>query len=383
MADKKKPDKPVDPNEENAKLHKLKHRVGMHVHAALNKKGGVGYRGTVKKITDTHTFVDIGNKKMVKAPHHLVTLAKSIHEETKEQKKERLKNEAKRETRSFRDYKELENSIENREGKSKRHHEHERKVHREEDETNKTDIKKTYTSLGAYMRRRAEAARKAGNHDDAKKKDMVAAHWERMANEETDWDSTQKKEREVQHYHVVSRSTGKVVGKAATKKRARSIVDKRDNEYGGYNHQVVPVFKEETNSEKRMKEPNIGRPDSPSVTSKQSVLHKTQQIQKKIIDEDYQMKLFDVSKDVLDTIKNVTKKAEVQVDEALNGNMKDMPKTSGGYKTSTNKNNKETTSSGGYKRTAPKPTEKYNKSGFSPKNEETSLVSKILNKYNK
>ena len=37
---------------------------------------------------------------------------------------------------------------------------------------------------------------------------------------------------------VRSRSTGKVVGRASTLKRAHVIVDKKDNEYGGYAHYV-------------------------------------------------------------------------------------------------------------------------------------------------
>jgi hypothetical protein len=42
-------------------------------------------------------------------------------------------------------------------------------------------------------------------------------------------------------YHVVHRPTGQVVGKASTVKRARSIREKKDLEYGGAAHTIRPV----------------------------------------------------------------------------------------------------------------------------------------------
>ena len=42
-------------------------------------------------------------------------------------------------------------------------------------------------------------------------------------------------------FHVVHRETGKVVGKASTIKRARSIRDRHDNNYGSYAHAIKPV----------------------------------------------------------------------------------------------------------------------------------------------
>jgi hypothetical protein len=42
-------------------------------------------------------------------------------------------------------------------------------------------------------------------------------------------------------YNVVNTRTGKVVGSALSRKRARTILDKHDNAYGGYIHRIVPV----------------------------------------------------------------------------------------------------------------------------------------------
>jgi hypothetical protein len=67
-----------------------------------------------------------------------------------------------------------------------------------------------------------------------------------LTTEETEWDSNTKSHREVSHYHIISKRDGRIVGKANTKKGARRTVDKRDNEYGSYNHYAKPVFKEET-----------------------------------------------------------------------------------------------------------------------------------------
>lgn len=43
-------------------------------------------------------------------------------------------------------------------------------------------------------------------------------------------------------YHVISKSTGRVVGKATTKQGARRSVDKNDNKYGSYNHFIKNVL---------------------------------------------------------------------------------------------------------------------------------------------
>ena len=42
-------------------------------------------------------------------------------------------------------------------------------------------------------------------------------------------------------YNVVNMRTGQVVGSALSLKRARTILDKHDNIYGGYAHKIVPV----------------------------------------------------------------------------------------------------------------------------------------------
>lgn len=271
-----------DPNEVNRKLRGLAHRVGYTVHAGLNMKGGAGYRGQVVKIDKDHTFIKVSTGKygdrIVKAPHHLV----SVHEETVSEArtaKKKEPEETKEVARAFRKYQKIENERESHDERRKHHHEHERKMHREE-----ADPKVAFKNLGEYMRRRAEAARKKGDHEKAAAHDKTAAHWERLATEETFYDHDTGKEREVEHYHIISKSSGKVVGKAKTKASARRVVDKRDNEYGSYNHTIKPVFKEETNTEKRKKVSLIGRPDDPPVTSKDSVLHKTLQIKNKIID---------------------------------------------------------------------------------------------------
>lgn len=134
-AAKKKKEKPLDPNEEARKRNGLPkhHTVGHTVHAGLAVKGGAGYRGKVVKVDDTHTYIDIGGKRTVKAPHRLVSAHEEVmHEETKEERKERLKREAERETRSFRKYAKAENEKEEHDERRKHHHEHERKMHREE-----------------------------------------------------------------------------------------------------------------------------------------------------------------------------------------------------------------------------------------------------------
>lgn len=64
-------------------------------------------------------------------------------------------------------------------------------------------------------------------------------------NEAIEWDPDSRSEREVSHWNIVHRKTGKVVGKATTKNGARNSVDKHDNKYGSYAHHAVPVWKED------------------------------------------------------------------------------------------------------------------------------------------
>lgn len=218
-----------DPNEVNRKLRGLAHRVGYTVHAGLHTKGGAGYRGEVVKIDKDHTYLRVSTGKygdrIVKAPHHLVSVhEETVTEESKSQKKERLKREAEEATRSYRKYQKQENERESHDERRKHHHEHERKMHREEVVSEEPDMKKTWTSLGQYMRRRAEVERQRGNHEAAAKKDKTAEHWERLA------------------------------------------------------------ANEETNTEARQKESLVGRPNDPPVKSKKSVLHKTLEIKTNILD---------------------------------------------------------------------------------------------------
>ena len=42
-------------------------------------------------------------------------------------------------------------------------------------------------------------------------------------------------------FQVINTRTGLIVGTYSTVKRARSAVDRKDNEYGGYAHRVVEV----------------------------------------------------------------------------------------------------------------------------------------------
>ena len=44
---------------------------------------------------------------------------------------------------------------------------------------------------------------------------------------------------DAKRYHIMSRSQGAKVGEAATLKGARRAVDRRDNDYGGYDHYVI------------------------------------------------------------------------------------------------------------------------------------------------
>ncbi len=374
----KKKEKPEDPNEVARKLRGLPkhHQVGHRVHAALTVPNGAGYRGEVVKVTPSHTFVKIDKNRIVKAPHHLVSAHEEVmQEETKEEKKERLKREAERETRSYRKYSKIENEKENHDERRKRHHEHERKMHREEDQSmknknevveantpqqaqikldkhtddldnrlNKGDtshktkrvaqavvaayrisshssnrrpvrnianpdresIKNSAYNLSNHSKKTAADATLQGDTEKAKKFMSHSKHYARQANEETAWDSNSKKDREVEHYHIVSKSTGRVVGKAKTMKSARSARDKHDNKYGSYNHSIQPVWKEEAE------------------TDPAKAHHKKQQIQRKIIDEERLMKMFDVSADLVKTVKEVMEAKKMSKDDiaALGGDKK-------------------------------------------------------------
>lgn len=48
---------------------------------------------------------------------------------------------------------------------------------------------------------------------------------------------------EAHTHELVNAKTGKVVGKYSSVKRARTARDKKDNEYGGYAHQVREIKK--------------------------------------------------------------------------------------------------------------------------------------------
>lgn len=69
--------------------------------------------------------------------------------------------------------------------------------------------------------------------------------WRKLTkNEETHWDPETKQDREVSHFNIVHQKSGRVVGRASTYKRARTAMDKHDNNYGSYAHRVVPVWKQ-------------------------------------------------------------------------------------------------------------------------------------------
>lgn len=65
-----------------------------------------------------------------------------------------------------------------------------------------------------------------------------------LKTEATDWDPETKTDREVSHFNIVHHKSGRVVGKASTRKRARTSMDKHDNNYGSYAHKIVPVWKQ-------------------------------------------------------------------------------------------------------------------------------------------
>jgi len=51
--------------------------------------------------------------------------------------------------------------------------------------------------------------------------------------------------REITGYRIIDRQTGRQIGKeysVKNRKRARTRVDKLDNEYGGYRYSAVPIF---------------------------------------------------------------------------------------------------------------------------------------------
>lgn len=417
----KKKEKPEDPNEVARKLRGLPkhHQIGHRVHAALAVPNGAGYRGEVVKVTPHHTFVKIDKNRIVKAPHHLVSAHEEVmQEETKEEKKERLKREAEREARSHRKYDKIEREKEEHDERRKHHHEHERKMHREEDElmndkansvteanspsqaktkldkhasdldsrlqsgdnSNKTKrvaqaVKAAYTiamrdpsrkqtgsnanpsketvekskkNLSDFSKKTSADAHLKGDSEKAKRFMKNAKHY---AAEETAWDSDARKEREVEHFHIVSKSTGRVVGKAKTMKAARTAKDKHDNKYGSYNHSIQPVWKEEVQvSDNELK-----------------AHHKKQQIQRKIIDEGKTMKLFGLSENLVNTVKDVMEKKMSKDDLAAQG----------GDKTKVDAEDFAALRAGKHKK-------KHKKKKHHIKEEaETSLISKIINKYSK
>lgn len=295
-AAKKKKEKPLDPNEEARKRNGLPkhHTVGHSVHAGLAVKGGAGYRGKVVKVDNTHTYIDIGNKRTVKAPHRLVSAHEEVmhREETVVEANSPTQAKAKLDKHAS----DLSNRLDkgDNSNKTKRvaqavkaayniaRKDPSRKVTGSIVNPSDETVKKSQKNLSDFNKKVSADAYIKGDSEKAKR---YMGHAKHYAKEETAWDSDAKKEREVSHYNIVSRSKGSVVGKAQTMKSARKVRDRHDNNYGSYNHSIQPVWKEETNSEERMKVSNIGRPNDPPVNSKGSVLHRTLQIKHKIIDE--------------------------------------------------------------------------------------------------
>lgn len=64
-----------------------------------------------------------------------------------------------------------------------------------------------------------------------------------LKTEATHWDPDTKQDREVSHFNIEHQKSGRVVGKASTYKRARTSMDKHDNNYGSYAHRIIPVWK--------------------------------------------------------------------------------------------------------------------------------------------
>lgn len=50
--------------------------------------------------------------------------------------------------------------------------------------------------------------------------------------------------RKIARFEIVNRRTGQIVGRAATLNSARRVVDRRDNDYGGYAHTIRPIPQE-------------------------------------------------------------------------------------------------------------------------------------------
>lgn len=51
--------------------------------------------------------------------------------------------------------------------------------------------------------------------------------------------------RKLARFEIVNRRTGMIVGRAATLNSARRVVDRRDNDYGGYAHSIRPIGTQE------------------------------------------------------------------------------------------------------------------------------------------
>lgn len=104
------------------------------------------------------------------------------------------------------------------------------------------------TAKNAYAVGMSSAMKSTGDKPPLKKSTIKKAHEIAKSiekNEAVDWDPETKSDREVSHWNVVHKTSGKVVGKASTKKGARTSMDKHDTKHGSYAHKVVPVWKEE------------------------------------------------------------------------------------------------------------------------------------------
>lgn len=44
------------------------------------------------------------------------------------------------------------------------------------------------------------------------------------------------------YYEIIDTHTGKVVGKAKTRRAASASVDRRDNTYGAYRYRAQPIY---------------------------------------------------------------------------------------------------------------------------------------------
>ena len=88
------------------------------------------------------------------------------------------------------------------------------------------------------------SVKKFGHHLKKGDKRTVGMLKAKLSIAKKDGSYSEAVEKEVNHYEIVNNHSKAVVGKAKTLKRARNIVDKKDNEYGGYAHFHRPVFKE-------------------------------------------------------------------------------------------------------------------------------------------